>query len=72
MTWTSVDLLSKGFCGIYMGAILHEVLMIFTHYMCSEITLLNLMPCLPGISELICSEVLCNVAQLLVIHIEIC
>ena len=50
--WTSVDLSSKMFCGIHLRAISQEVLMNLISNMCSEITLLNLPPHLPGTNEL--------------------
>ena len=47
ITWTNVDLSSKVFSGIHMRAIL-EVLQNIIYNMCSDITLLKLLPRLFG------------------------
>ena len=53
MTWTNVELSTDLFCGIHMGAINQEVLKNFSCNWCSEITLIKLLPHLPGDNDLI-------------------
>ena len=52
ITWTNVDVSSKLFCGIHLGAISLEVLLNFSCNLCSEIVLETLRPPIPGANEL--------------------
>ena len=53
MIWTNVELSTDAFCGIHLGAFNQEVLKNFSSNWCSEITLIKLLPHLPGANELI-------------------
>ena len=52
ITWTNVDLSSKVLSSIHLREILTVVLMNLIHHMCSEITLLKLLPNPPGANKL--------------------
>ena len=52
--WTSVASSLGMFCGIYLRAILQEVLKNLISNICLEVTLLELLPHLPGANELMC------------------
>ena len=53
ISWTNVDLTSNVFSGIHLSAILEDIPMNLVHNMHSEITLLILLPLLPGAYKLI-------------------
>ena len=63
ITWTNIDLSSKVFCGIHLGAISQKVYMNLIHNICSEITLLELLPHLPQVNELILQSVRKKVSE---------
>ena len=52
ITWTNVDLSSQLFGVIQLSASSQEVFMNLIHNRCSEMTILNLQPHLPGANEL--------------------
>ena len=52
LTWANVELSLHVFCAIHLIAISQEVSTNLNRNMCSEITLLQLQPYVPGASEL--------------------
>ena len=67
ITWTNIDVSTKVFCGIHLREI-SQMLINFFCKMCLEITLLKLIPQLPGANEFILKG--CRMSGDLICHFE--